>query len=439
MAKSSLLEQNCLDYVETHQERILLFLQKLIQLPTITPQYHQTAQGDAYRNLQDVVSDLLSEMGVDSIDIWEQDAAELDEFPGSGISPGRDLGNMPILAATIKGYGGGKSLILNGHYDVVPVGDQDLWSSDPFSGEIRDRKVFGRGACDMKGGIAAMLFALKFLDEQGIQLNGDVIVQMVPDEEMSCMGTLACCQRGYQADAALIPEPTDMRIMIAMRGSRYGEIVVRGRAGHAEMPQQDWQEGGGVNAISKAKIVLQAIDELNKLWESDPNKQHPLLPPDVVVPVGIRGGGDWSVTLADAVHIQFGMIVQPSSQDVFEALEQFLLDRTGADSWLRAKPPEVKYEKSYHYGAEISEDEPVVELAKGILDDLGFSPEVCGYGSLTDAIHLINFSKIPTISIGPTLQQAHMVDEYIEIDQLVDLTKMITLLLIRWCGVGYGS
>ena len=169
--------------------------------------------------------------------MWEADAAELERFPGSGVKPDRDLSNMPILVGTRQGSGGSRSLILNGHYDVVPPGLVENWHHEPFGVEVDGGRIYGRGTNDMKGGIAAMLQALRFIRQAGLELAGNLVVQTVPDEESSCMGTLSCCQRGYRADAALIPEPTDLKVLVAMRGSLYGTITLLGRAGHAEMTQ----------------------------------------------------------------------------------------------------------------------------------------------------------------------------------------------------------
>ncbi len=434
----SSLERRVLGGIDSQQARVVELLGRFLAFKTVTPQDGQLADGEDYRGFQETVARLLEEMGVPEIDLWEQSAADLKGFPGSGVNPQRDLSGMPVLAAKLPGEGGGRSLILNGHYDVVPVGNLSDWTVDPFGGEIRDGKMYGRGSCDMKGGIAAMLIALQCLREQRIELKGDVIVQTVPDEEMSCMGTFACCQRGYTADAALIPEPTDMKVLIAMRGSFYGWIKIKGRAGHTEEVQPHWSQGGAVNAISKAQIVLAALDELNAEWRIRPDKQHPLLHPDMVVPTSIHGGGDWAVTIPDEVTIQFATMTLPASRDTRQELEAHVLRAVSSDSWLREHPPEFVYEPVWHYGAEIGAEEPIAQLGLEILNQLSYSPEVAGFGSLTDAIHLINHAKIPTISIGPNGQPAHMADEFVEIQKLTDLTRAIALMLMRWCGVKDG-
>jgi acetylornithine deacetylase len=327
-------------------------------------------------------------------------------------------------------------LILNGHYDVVPLGLLESWTRDPFAGEVVDGKIYGRGTNDMKGGIAAMLKALEFIGRAGFVLEGDTLAQIVPDEEATCMGTLAACQRGYTADAAIIPEPTNMRVGTAVRGSMGGRITVFGRAGHAEQPQPHFQEGGAVNAISKAMRVLEGMAEATEQWRTQPDKQHALVPPDHIIPTVIHGG-DWSVTIPEKVEIQFDCMFVPGTQDKRSEIEEKLDAVAANDPWLRENPPALDLggpEESID-PAEVSEDEPIVQTALQALADVGIEPELMGFGSLTDCVHLINHSQIPTINLGPDIESAHSADEFVTVEQLIDLTKTIALSIMRWSGV----
>jgi acetylornithine deacetylase len=425
-------EKKVLKLIDAHKNEIAEYLQALIRFETITPPEDSSAEGDAYRNLQVMVSETLEAQGFD-IDTWEADASELERFPGSGVKPDRDLSNMPIVVGMLPGRGSGRSLILNGHYDVVPTGMIESWHHDPFGAEVTDGNVFGRGACDMKSGLAAMLHAVKYIRQAGIELAGDLLVQTVPDEEMSCMGTLSCCQRGYRADAALIPEPTDLNVLVAMRGSLYGIVTVYGRAGHAEMAQPHWTEGGAVNAISKAVKVIQALDDLSDDWRTRPDKQHPYLSPDAIVPTVIRGG-EWEVTYPEQVEISFGSMFIPGTQDARDEIQGHLARVAALDPWMREHPPRLETTE-WWYGAEVDEGEPIVQAGLQALRDLDRQPELIGYGTLTDAIHLINYAGIPTISIGPSGKTAHMADEYVEIDDLMNATRALALVVMRWCGV----
>jgi len=426
-------ERRVLEFIDRGREDIIEDLRKLIGFRTVTPQENESAKGDDYKDFQKFIRCTLEEMGFD-VDMWEIDASELDSFPGSGVLKDRDLGNMPALAGKLEGCGEGRSLILNGHYDVVPAGIIENWRHPPFDAKIEDNKIIGRGSNDMKGGIAAIIHALKAIQQAGIVLNGDVIVESVPDEEQTSMGTLSCCQRGYTADAAIIPEPTDMKVLVAVRGSVYGRITVLGRAGHAEMPQPDWTEGGAVNAISKAAKIIAALDELTDEWRMSPDKQHKYLDPDIIVPTVIHGG-EWPVTYPEKVEITFGSMFIPSTKDKIKEIEAKLKSVADSDPWLKEHPPKLEIDGET-YGAEVKEDEPIVDTGREALRDLGIEPELRGFGSLTDSIHLVNHMGIPSISIGPATKTTHMANECVDIDELMNTVKALALCTMRWCGTG---
>ena len=424
-------EKKVLQLIDASKEELVQYLRKLISFKTITPPGDGKAESDDYKKLQNSIRKNLEEMGF-TIDMWEVDAAKLKNFPGSGIEPTKDLSNMPVVVGTLKGHGKGKSLILNGHYDVVPVGVIENWKHDPFGGEIQDNKLFGRGACDMKGGIASMLAAVKSIKQAGINLAGDLIVQTAPEEEMTCMGTLACCQKGYTANAAIIPEPTNLDILIAMRGNASGKVTVFGRAGHAdEGVQPHWSEGGAVNAISKSVKILQALEELTEEWKTRPDKQHKLLNPDMVMPTIIRGG-EWLIMYPEKVEIEFNADFIPSTVNMGKEIEEKIKSVAATDPWMKEHPPKV--EGGYMYGAEIDENEPIIATASEAARELNIQPKLVGIDSMTDAVHLINYSRIPTISIGAGGGTAHKADEFVDIAQLISATKIIALAILRWCG-----
>ena len=278
-----------------------------------------------------------------------------------------------------------------------------------------------------------MITALRCLWETGVRLEGEVTVQIVPDEEQTCMGTLACCQRGFRADAAFIPEPTDMQVLVAMRGSHYCTVTVKGRAGHAEELPRPWNQGGAVNAISKALKVLSALEELASAWQNQPERRHPFLEADTLMPTVIRGG-QWPVTVPEEVEIRFSGMHVPGSKGHAQAIQNALDRVAEEDPWLRENPPILIMDENL-YGAEIPESEEIVREGLQILEDLGLSSGVRGFGSLTDAVHLINYAHIPTVSIGPNILAAHCANEFITADQLLDTTKIVALILLRWCGV----
>jgi len=428
-------EQQVLDLIDVNRQEVVDFLRELLAFKTITPDA-QPIEHDEFIRHQAFAKQILTDLGFQEIDVWEADAAKLGAVPGSGVNKNRDLRNMPILVGRLPGAGGGRSLILNGHYDVVPLGLLEAWTRDPFAGEIADGKIYGRGTNDMKGGIAAMLKALDFIRRAGFALDGDILAQIVPDEEASCMGTLAACQRGYAADAAIIPEPTNMRVGTAVRGSMGGKLTVFGRAGHAEQPHPHWTQGGAVNAITKAMRILEGMADATEEWRTQPDKQHPLVPPDHIIPTVIHGG-NWSVTIPEKVEIEFDCMFVPGTIDKRAEIEEKLAAVAASDAWLRANPPKLDLgePEEWIYPAEVREDEPIVQTALQALADVGIPPELMGFGSLTDCVHLINHSQIPTINLGVDIESAHSADEFVTVEQLIDLTKTIALAVMRWCGV----
>ncbi|MCF8067605.1 MAG: ArgE/DapE family deacylase [Desulfobacterales bacterium] len=423
-------EQKVLDLIDENQDEIIEYLSKIISFKTVTPESGKGAgeNKDNYRALAAIFSATLADMDFE-VDSWEIDASQMGNFENSGVQHDRDMSGMPVVVGQMKSGGTGKSLILNGHYDVVPAGLAENWTYDPFKGTLKDGKLYGRGSCDMKGGVAAMIKAVKFIRQAGIKLNGDITVQVAPDEEATCMGTFSCCEKGYKADAAIIPEPTNMSVLIAMRGNSGGKITINGRAGHAEMTQPHWKEGGAVNAITKSIKILQAIEDLSEEWRTRPDKQHKYLDPDAIQTTVIHGG-EWSITYPEKVELSFNANYIPATKNLEQEITDRIMKVAQTDDWLSENPPEIEF--GGMYGAEISEDEPIAQLGIEVLKELGYDTGFSGMGSLTDAIHLINYAKVPTISIGPSDKPAHMADEFITVQELIDQTKAIALAIMRW-------
>ncbi len=420
-------ESRVLRTIEDHQTDLVDLLVHLLRYPTVAPLIGERAEGRAYRDLQAFVAQRLRALSFD-VETWEIEPGSLASFPGSGVLKDRDLRNMPVLVGRRSGRG--RSLLLNAHYDVVPPGLVENWSHPPFEGAVAHGRVYGRGACDMKGGFAAMLHALECIQAAGVELPGPLVFESVPDEEQTSMGTLACCQRGLRADAGIIPEPTGLAVLVACRGSFSGRIIVEGRAGHSEMTPVPWQEGGAVNAIAKAVRVLEGLEALNASWQSSPSRRHKYLDPDIIVPTMIRGG-EWEVMHPERVVITFTSDFVPATKDIRGEVQQVLDTIARGDSWMAQHPPRIEAE-GYLYGGEVGEEEPIVRTACSALTDVGIPPQLKGFGSLTDMVHLVNTAKVPTISLGPSPTSAHAADECVAVDELVQTAKALALTILRW-------
>ncbi len=420
-------EAQVLQEIDSRRSELARTLRDLLRFKTITPAMGESPWGDDSVRLQAHVSRALRDLAFDT-ETWEIDPAALPTFPGCGVVPDRDLRGMPVVVGRRPGEG--RSLLLNAHYDVVPPGVAENWSVPPFEGAIQGGAVFGRGAADMKGGFAALLFALRVIADRRVELPGALIFESVPDEEQTRMGTLSCCARGLRADAGLIPEPTDLNVLVATRGSFSGKVLVEGRAGHSEEAQPPWQEGVAVNAITKATKVLARLEALNAEWAADPKRRHRYLDPDILVPTMIRGG-EWEVMYPERVEVTFTSDFGPATKDIRGEVQAALDDLAQEDSWLRAHPPVLRA-PAWIYGGEVTEDEPIVRTSVAALADLGILARLKGSGSLTDMVHLVNYSHVPTVSVGPSTRTIHAPDEHVTIDDLVATTKALALILMRW-------
>jgi acetylornithine deacetylase len=225
---------------------------------------------------------------------------------------------------TADGYAGDQTLLapafvssdeeLEHHIDTVPAGDVSEWASDPWKPEVRNGRLYGRGACDMKGGLACALHAALTHAVSGRPLAGDLIVEAVTDEEINGLGTVSCLMRGYRADAAIVPEPTTLDKWRAFRGILVGHLQVDGRAGHVEVAQPHWTQGGGVNAITKATLLLEALKNLSDDWRTRPDKQHQVCSPGEIQPTMIYGG-DFASTIPASCEVSLNICYVPGEQD----------------------------------------------------------------------------------------------------------------------------
>lgn len=238
---------------DLRREDLTQILQDMVRLPSVT----HPPGGDEGR-VQNYVAELFRRMGLE-VDIFEPtDVPGLTEH--EGYWPGLDYTGRPNVVGVWKGQGGGRDLILNGHCDVVPEGPHEQWSDDPFGGAVKNGRLYGRGSVDMKGGISAMAMAVQVLKDCGIKLKGDVILESVVNEELGGYnGTLACIVKGYRADAAIVTEPSDLKIEPANKGGQAYRITVEGMGAHTSF----WWEG--VSALDKAILIKQKIEDFSKI------------------------------------------------------------------------------------------------------------------------------------------------------------------------------
>jgi acetylornithine deacetylase len=405
--------------------------------------------GDPCRDevaLQEYLAGRLSAAGA-TVDVWEPHGAALAGMPL--VPPGLTFEGRPQLIARTPGRGGGRSLVFNGHIDVVSAEPRSDWASDPFVASVRDGLLYGRGACDMKGGIAAMVFAVETLSSLGVSLDGDLLVATNTDEESSGAGGTALVEHGLRADAAVVTEPTGFQTWIACRGSEYGVVTVPGRPGHAEVRQPDWRLGGAVNAIEKAAVVLEAIASLRGVWASRPGLSHPYLSPPSLLPTLARAG-EWAVTYPAACELTIAVMYLPSQadptgwgSDVRREVEQWIASETAKDDWLREHPPVIDWWPNAVMPFELAPDEPIVGAVQGATADVGRPGRLGGLDSWYDGATLTQLAGIPAIGYGPPgfdaegVSVAHMIDEFVPVDGLLAAAQGLAVAAMRFCGVSH--
>ncbi|MEO6201547.1 MAG: M20/M25/M40 family metallo-hydrolase [Cryobacterium sp.] len=328
-----------------------------------------------------------------------------------------DRAGRPSVVGIARGTGGGRSLMLNGHLDTVGVVG---YEGDPFGGEVLDGKIFGRGAFDMKCGIAAILVAAARASAFG--LAGDVLVTLVADEEFGSLGTEEVL-RHFRADAAIVTEPSELCLTVAHRGFAWFEVELTGRAAHGSMPEQ------GVDAIAHAGLVLRALDDLRERLQSAP--AHPLLGHGTVRVSMIRGGED-AATVAPSCTLTVERRTLPGeTPDAVEAELAALLDR------LAAVTPEfsASLRRLVARGAfEADPDWPIVRALAGNAERvLGRAPARRGEPFWTDA-GLILEAGIPCLLLGVEGGGAHADAEWADVASVHRLTDILTGTITDFCG-----
>ncbi|ETI28035.1 hypothetical protein G647_00484 [Cladophialophora carrionii CBS 160.54] len=327
----------------------------------------------------------------------------------------------------------GKSLILNGHIDVVPLGPVDMWDGDPYSAKIVGDKLYGRGAGDMRGGHAAYLWALDALRRIGLQPASEVILQSVPEEESTGNGTLMTHLKGYKADAVLIPEPVQEKLVRANVGVLWFQVEVRGRPVHVRVMST------GTNAIDACWKLVEPLRELEAEWNERhvnakffEKEKHPLN-----LNVAMVNGGDWQSSVPAWCRIDCRMAIVPgvSAQAAAQEIEKRIADFARADPYLSEHPPKVTWNGFYAEGYVLepgSDAESVLRTAhkQATGEDLDYQTSTA---YLDARVHSI-YDKIPALVYGPISGDIHGFDEWVSVESIKRVTIAIALFIAQWCG-----
>lgn len=434
MQAETLSGQDLLRYVDGHSGELVELVRTLVRIPS-----ENTPPVGAERACQEYCAGVLRASG------FETEMYEPTEVGGLREHrlywPGRAYAGRPNVAGRLAGTGRGRSLILSGHMDTVPRGTQP-WTRDPFGGEIEEGRLYGRGSNDMKAGVAIHLFVARAVAALGMPLRGDLVVETVVDEEFGGVnGTLAGRLRGYVADAAILGEPSFLRICPSQRGGHTAHITFHTVNGGI---LADGMAQGIAAGVGQFLTALPEFAELRRrMAPAHPSYGHLQDPVPVSVlkiHTGAWGMGEPMAT-ADTCRVELYWQSMPGEEpaEVTAQFANWLEGLCGRRAEIGAAAPVVEYPIRTLPGSSIAHEAPLVrELAACAAEALGKPPEVAGIEGPCDMFVFQQEFGIPAVSWGPRGGNTHMADEYVELDSVVDAAKALLLFVHRWCNLERG-
>ncbi|GAB4429266.1 MAG: ArgE/DapE family deacylase [Chloroflexi bacterium OHK40] len=405
------------------QQELLRNLAELVAVPSLDGSPEEL-------RAQEVAAAIMRRSGLE-VDVWEIDVPALAEHPHFSweVPRERAIGVVGVLGEER----GGRSLILNGHVDVVPPGDQANWRYPPWDAVVSEGRVYGRGTVDMKGGVCCALAAARALRDAGIRLRGRLLVQTVMGEEDGGFGTLAAIGRGHRADGAVVVEPTELRVAPLQAGAHNFRLTVHGLAAHGCVREE------GVSAIEKFAPLHHAILELERARNQ--RHTHPLFAryrTPYPICIGTLRAGTWASSEAESLVAEgrYGIAIGEDPRTARLELEQAVARAAAADPWLRDHPPRLEWWGGRFDPASTPESDPIVgAVAESFAAVTGAPAALEGMPYGADMRLLVNVGHIPTVLFGPgDVRVAHRPDEFVAVDDLLAATRTLALTAMRFCG-----
>ena len=431
MAIKNLLRDKVDAYFEKASDEITALTQELVRIPSI----NHPPTGEEGK-VQEYVASYLEKAGLKPDSYLPTDIKNIQRHPAWW--PGRDYTDRPVVSARLKGRGKGRSLLWTGHIDTVPLGTT-RWSVDPFGAEIKDGKLYGLGSMDMKGGCAAHLSAIRIIKELDIPLAGDLIVETVSDEEFGgANGTLAGRLRGYTADAMIDTEPTGFSIWLGNSGGRVVHL-------HFTAPAGGIAIGRRINfsAVEQINTFISEFEKFKELRRSNvPNwKDLPHDPVPAWVTKISSGGWGTNVPLTvpseGDVEVYWQLQIGETMESVDKEFYAWLSGLVAKYPDLFPTPPMVTIPYRWMPASQVPPDHPMVVKLRDLLEKETKEKPVVELGHAPSDTHIVNdhFAPCPAIMFGPGGDHAHEADEYVLVDDLTKLTKLLVLFAIEWCGL----
>lgn len=410
-------------------DRQVEFLSELVRHPS-TRGAEQTAQ--------DFMASVLAEFGYE-VDRWQIDVKDIRSLPGFSPVIGNYEDAVNVVGSWRSQTKRGRSLILNGHIDVVPVGPLDMWDRDPFSPYVDGAWLYGRGSGDMKAGLTSNIFALEALKRIGYRPGSDVHVQSVIEEECTGNGALACLQRGYRADAALIPEPFAETVVSSQVGVVWFQVKLKGIPAHVAYA------GSGSNAIEAALPIIQALHDLEQKMNAPECRHHDFAGHEhaLNLNIGKIHGGDWasSVPAWCVLDVRMGLFPGQSVKGVCAEIEQTIAGAARTHPFLVRNPPEIVYNGFFAEGYSFLDDhssgarDALQCLDRAYTQVAGSSLKLEPTTATTDARFFGLYAETPALVFGPRAEAIHGFNERVDLESLRRVTQTTALFIADWCGL----
>lgn len=439
-------EIKVLKKIDEQTPSMIKFLQDIVRIPS--------PEGGGHK-VQGFVAKYLKEMGADKVDVFKPDIEKLSKHPG--FTPvffehgGTKIEDKPVIVATFKGRGGGKSLMFAGHMEAATgawePGIVEHWEHNPWGAEIEGDALYGKSVYNMKCGNAGAIMAVRAIREAGIKVKGDIFISINIDEDIGCQGSVEAIRRGYKADAGICPEPTELTLGIGSMGCQHFRVIVKGNPTY----------GGGINAIENATKIYYAIKELSAYRQEKYIKaffrEHPEIETGypLTITIGMIRAGVWPCTTPYEAVLEGSIRHVPGEniEDVRNQLRDQIRRCAEQDFFMRNNLPVVEFWE-YWVDSLLDKNAPIAKTVKEAFKEIkGREPSLSI--SVGDAAPFTRYGNTPSVYLGPEsaadtsgyydytakmegTASSAVVEESISIRSYIELTKIFALAILKWCG-----